>query len=679
MLIHNLVITGSLSLNGTDVTGITGSNDVSSSFSALSGSFVAVSSSFVAVSSSYSAASGSLSTRVTTIESKYATTGSNIFTQNQTICGNLTTTGTITAQTINVQQVTSSIVYSSGSNIFGCSLANTQQFTGSVLITGSLTVTTTNAPELTVCATGLTMGNAITDTHQVTGSMFITGSNFRASVTNTCFSGQLCSNTLSTAGTANLGGALTGTTGTFNSSGNILTLTTSGTTVNGQLKVNNSTCGDIYAGVAACDGTSVFTGTTAYSGYIGTNTNTPFYLVTGGTTRVTISSTGAATFACSVTAGGMVCISSNSNSSTAPNIQFTDTYVSAGRNWAIVNGYDAYGTLSFKVSTAIGGSPIPGTSVLSIAQSGAACFSSNVAALSLTVNTADQYLQMNGYNGATTQFISNAGYSSAYNGLQITSNSNNANSLSAWSIDLGGYNSNFSNNDQFNLGRKASGGSWIKFLTITNTGAATFCSSVSLTSGALSVDGFSTPSNNYITLRSGFSPSASGGIGFMAIDHSGTSADGLALYGHDGMSFYTAQTERMRITAAGIACFACQVCAPQIYLNKLWLSCSTGLQQISAARLFTANTTTYYDTGIGQGGMLVVNSTVDRAAVFVVSAPGAGNSAISEIGDPSSCYSTSCNNANTVNFFFSGGNGNLLLQNCSGTTRDFSLTLIGTP
>ena len=31
MLIHNLVITGSVSLNGTDVTGITGSNDVSSS------------------------------------------------------------------------------------------------------------------------------------------------------------------------------------------------------------------------------------------------------------------------------------------------------------------------------------------------------------------------------------------------------------------------------------------------------------------------------------------------------------------------------------------------------------------------------------------------------------------------------------------------------------------------
>jgi len=47
---------------------------------------------------------------------------------------------TITAQTLVVQTVTSSIVYSSGSNVFGNQLANTQTFTGSVNITGSQTV-----------------------------------------------------------------------------------------------------------------------------------------------------------------------------------------------------------------------------------------------------------------------------------------------------------------------------------------------------------------------------------------------------------------------------------------------------------------------------------------------------------------------------------------------------------
>jgi hypothetical protein len=69
----------------------------------------------------------------------FATTGSNGFNGSQAITGSLTVTGQVVAQTLNVQQVTSSIVYSSGSNIFGNSLGNTQQFTGSVSVTGSLT------------------------------------------------------------------------------------------------------------------------------------------------------------------------------------------------------------------------------------------------------------------------------------------------------------------------------------------------------------------------------------------------------------------------------------------------------------------------------------------------------------------------------------------------------------
>jgi hypothetical protein len=70
----------------------------------------------------------------------FAGTGSNQFNGSQTITGSLTVTGQITAQTLNVQQVTSSIVFSSGSNIFGSNLSNTQQFTGSVSVTGSLSI-----------------------------------------------------------------------------------------------------------------------------------------------------------------------------------------------------------------------------------------------------------------------------------------------------------------------------------------------------------------------------------------------------------------------------------------------------------------------------------------------------------------------------------------------------------
>jgi len=53
------------------------------------------------------------------------------------VTGSITTTGTITAQTLVVQTVTSSIVYSSGSNVFGNNINNTQVFTGSMSVSGS--------------------------------------------------------------------------------------------------------------------------------------------------------------------------------------------------------------------------------------------------------------------------------------------------------------------------------------------------------------------------------------------------------------------------------------------------------------------------------------------------------------------------------------------------------------
>jgi hypothetical protein len=55
-----------------------------------------------------------------------------------------TTTGTITAQTLVVQTVSSSIEFVTGSTKFGSLLTNTHQFTGSVTITGSLAVNGSN-------------------------------------------------------------------------------------------------------------------------------------------------------------------------------------------------------------------------------------------------------------------------------------------------------------------------------------------------------------------------------------------------------------------------------------------------------------------------------------------------------------------------------------------------------
>ena len=141
---------------------------LTASFNAVSASQQQISSSYIALSASYNVFSGSASTRITensssiqqvsasqqqisssqqqisssllNVISVFATTGSNSFRATQSITGSLTVTGQIIAQTLNVQQVTSSIIYSSGSNNFGCDLNSRQTFTGSVLITGSLTI-----------------------------------------------------------------------------------------------------------------------------------------------------------------------------------------------------------------------------------------------------------------------------------------------------------------------------------------------------------------------------------------------------------------------------------------------------------------------------------------------------------------------------------------------------------
>ena len=86
-----------------------------------------------------------------------------------------TVANTLTAQTLVVQTITSSVVYSSGSNVFGNNIANTQVFTGSMNLTGSLTVVT-NGTEFQVTSTGVKFGNVIGDAHSITGSVGISGS-----------------------------------------------------------------------------------------------------------------------------------------------------------------------------------------------------------------------------------------------------------------------------------------------------------------------------------------------------------------------------------------------------------------------------------------------------------------------------------------------------------------------
>ena len=74
------------------------------------------------------------------LSASYSDTAS--ISNNFRVLGNLTAstaviTGTLTAQTLVVQTVTSSIVYSSGSNVFGSVTSNLQTFTGSIQASGS--------------------------------------------------------------------------------------------------------------------------------------------------------------------------------------------------------------------------------------------------------------------------------------------------------------------------------------------------------------------------------------------------------------------------------------------------------------------------------------------------------------------------------------------------------------
>jgi cytoskeletal protein CcmA (bactofilin family) len=111
--------------------------------------------------------------------------GSTTVTGSVNVSGSLTTTGTITAQTLVVQTITSSVEFASGSNQFGSLLTDTQTFTGSVGITGSLLV---NGPStftgsidvsgsINILSGSLTVASA---SLSVSGSLSINGVNITA-------------------------------------------------------------------------------------------------------------------------------------------------------------------------------------------------------------------------------------------------------------------------------------------------------------------------------------------------------------------------------------------------------------------------------------------------------------------------------------------------------------------
>ena len=71
----------------------------------------------------------------------YATTGSNNFIGNQTIAGDLDVSGQLRVSSIYTTQETASVIFSSGSNILGDSITDTQILNGLVRVSGSSQIT----------------------------------------------------------------------------------------------------------------------------------------------------------------------------------------------------------------------------------------------------------------------------------------------------------------------------------------------------------------------------------------------------------------------------------------------------------------------------------------------------------------------------------------------------------
>lgn len=121
----NVVNTGSIFLTGAITASIAATNGV-----------VSGSSQIITILTSLNSVSASLISKT----GSYATTGSNTFNGAQTFNNDITILGAVNARQFNIGIISSSIMYTSGSNKFGDTGDDTHEFTGSVQVTGSFYV-----------------------------------------------------------------------------------------------------------------------------------------------------------------------------------------------------------------------------------------------------------------------------------------------------------------------------------------------------------------------------------------------------------------------------------------------------------------------------------------------------------------------------------------------------------
>ena len=90
-------------------------------------------------------------------------------------------------------------------------------------------------------------------------------------------------------------------------------------------------------------------------------------------------------------------------------------------------------------------------------------------------NNTDGYIFLRGFNNSTARFLAQTGVSHVYNGLLISSNPENSNTLPRWDLDLGGNDAaTFGNSDGFNIRRRRTqSGSFSSLFRVDSSGVAT--------------------------------------------------------------------------------------------------------------------------------------------------------------------------------------------------------------
>jgi hypothetical protein len=137
----NVVNTGSIFLTGAITASIAATNGVVSGSLQITTLGFKTTSSFNLWTSSVATTGSNVFNGLQTITGSVSISGSQIITGSVGVSGDVTVLGSINARQFNIGIISSSILYTSGSNKFGDTGDDTHQFTGSVQITGSVTAT----------------------------------------------------------------------------------------------------------------------------------------------------------------------------------------------------------------------------------------------------------------------------------------------------------------------------------------------------------------------------------------------------------------------------------------------------------------------------------------------------------------------------------------------------------